>query len=125
MTLRDVPPTEWRSFLEAFSRAHRAWMGTLHGFVDGATVTHIPSVVLKSVMLERSGSGAVLRIIFTNGVALCVARPCVVRVQAADGAERALEIETADGGFVRLAFRATALPEQLDGVAQLENVRFG
>jgi hypothetical protein len=40
-----------------------------------------------------------------------------VRVQTDDGAERALEVETADGGFIRLAFRATALPEQLDGVA--------
>jgi hypothetical protein len=41
-----------------------------------------------------------------------------VRVQEAnDGAEWALEIDTAEGAFMRIAFRATALPEQLDGIA--------
>jgi hypothetical protein len=34
-----------------------------------------------------------------------------------DGAECALEVDTAEGAFIRLAFRATALPEQLDGIA--------
>jgi hypothetical protein len=41
-----------------------------------------------------------------------------VRVQEADdGAEWALEVDAADDVFVRMAFRATALPEQLDGLA--------
>jgi hypothetical protein len=41
-----------------------------------------------------------------------------LRVQEADdGAEWALEVDTADGAFIRMAFRATALPEQLDGIA--------
>jgi hypothetical protein len=41
-----------------------------------------------------------------------------VRVQEADnGAEWALEVDTAEGAFMRIAFRATALPEQLDGIA--------
>jgi hypothetical protein len=121
MTLRDVPQSEWRSFLEGFSREHCAWIGTIHGLVGGAPVTHVPSMALKSVTLDSgASSGFVLRITFVNGVSLCAVRPCVVRVQADDGAERALEVETADGGFVRLAFRATALPEQLDGVASGE-----
>lgn len=117
MTVRDVPRAEWSSFLVAFSRVHCAWMGTLHGLVEGAMVTHIPSIVLKSVMFESGASNPVLRITFATGVSLCVARPSVVRVQTDDGAERALEVETAEGGFIRLAFRATALPEQLDGLA--------
>jgi hypothetical protein len=120
MTVRDLPRSEWPSFLEAFSRAHCAWIGTLHGLVEKTIVTHIPSVALKSVMLESGASGPIVRVTFINGVSLCVARPCVVRVQTDDGTERALEVETADGGFTRLAFRATALPEQLDGVAPLE-----
>jgi hypothetical protein len=37
-----------------------------------------------------------------------------------DGAERALEIDAAEGTFVRLAFRATARPEELDGMAPAE-----
>jgi hypothetical protein len=122
MTVRDLPQSEWRSFLEGFSRGHRAWMGTIHGLVAGAPVTHIPSVALKSVTLVSGASGPILRITFVNGVSLCAVRPCVVRVQTDDGAEHALEVETADGGFIRLAFRATALPEQLDGIAPGELV---
>jgi hypothetical protein len=117
MTVRDVSRSEWPSFLEHFSREHRAWISTMHGLVAGAPLTHIPSVALKSVTLESDVPGPIVRITFFNGVSLCAVRPCVVRVQTDDGAERALEVETADGGFIRLAFRATALPEQLDGIA--------
>jgi len=117
MTIRDVPQSEWGSFLERFGREHRAWIGSLHGLVAGAPNTRIPSVALKSVTLESDASDPIVRITFVNGVSLCAVRPCIVRIQTDDGAERALEVETADGGFIRLAFRATALPEQLDGIA--------
>jgi hypothetical protein len=41
-----------------------------------------------------------------------------VRVQQrSDGAECALEVETVEGAFVRVAFRASALPVELDGIA--------
>jgi dienelactone hydrolase len=117
MTVRDVPRSEWRSFLEHFSREHCAWIGTIHGLLAGALMTHIQSATLKSVRLESGASGPVLRITFGNGISLCAAQPRILRVQTDDGAERALEVETADGGFIRLAFHATALPEQLDGIA--------
>jgi hypothetical protein len=116
MTVRDVPRGEWPAFLEGFSREHRAWIGTIHGLVGGAPITHIPAVALKSVTLDSGVSGSILRIMFVNGISLCAAQPSVLRVETEDGAERALEVETADGGFIRLAFRATALPEELDGV---------
>jgi hypothetical protein len=117
MTVRDVPRSDWPAFLEGFSREHCAWIGTIHGLVGGALVTHIPAVALKSVTLDSGVSGSILRITFVNGISLCAAQPCVLRVQTEDGGERALEVETADDGFIRLAYRATALPEELDGVA--------
>jgi hypothetical protein len=43
-----------------------------------------------------------------------------MRVQSEDRGDRALEAETADGVFIRLAFRAPAFPEQLDGLAPAE-----
>jgi hypothetical protein len=125
MTVRDVPRCEWPAFLEGFSREHCAWIGTINGLVGGAPVTHIPSVALKSVTLDTGASGPLLRMTFINGISLCAVQPCRVRVQTDDRAERALEIETADGGFIRLAFRAAALPEQLDGVAPGELIAEG
>jgi hypothetical protein len=117
MAIRDVPRSEWRAFLADFSRGHAAWLGTVSGLVAGAPVTHIESVPLKSVTLDSDPSGPVLRMAFRNGISLCAVQPCRMRVQTEDGAERALEVETAEGGLIRLAFRAVALPEQLDGVA--------
>jgi hypothetical protein len=118
VTIRDVPACEWRPFLARFSRAHRAWLTTLHGLERGAPVTSVPSVAIESVALESRGPEHVVRVRFVNGISLCVPRPSAVRVQEADdGAEWALEVDTADGAFMRMAFRATVLPEQLDGVA--------
>jgi hypothetical protein len=118
MIIRNVPPSEWRSLLERFSREHRAWLATIHGVVGEALVTRVPCAALKSVTLENGVSGKVLRVTLVNGVSLCAVRPCAMRVQQMrNGAECAVEVDTADAGFIRLAFRAAALPEQLDGVA--------
>ena len=48
--------------------------------------------------------------------AYTVPAPCASRRQIS-GVVQALEIDAPDGQFIRLAFRATALPEQLDGLA--------
>lgn len=69
-----------------------------------------------------SGSIAGVRLEFISDAdSLYVDRPCVLRTQQTDdGLIQALEIETATDDFVRLAFRATARPEQLDGLAPRE-----
>jgi len=116
-----VPAVEWRTFLERFGRRHRAWLATIHGVERGAPVTRIPSLALAAVMLDGRGPDDVVRLTFANGVSLCAPRPRAVRVQRTEqGAESALEIDTADDGFLRMAFRATALPEEVDGAAPAE-----
>jgi hypothetical protein len=50
--------------------------------------------------------------------ALCAHSPCALRIQLTPaGVVQALEIDGPGEQFIRLAFRATALPEQLDGLA--------
>lgn len=116
-----VPAVEWCVFLERFSRRHRGWLATMHGLEQGLPLTRVPSERFESVALERSDFDHLVRVTFANGISLCALRPRAVRVQQTDeGAEAALEVETAAGAFIRLAFRATALPDQLDGVAPAE-----
>ena len=116
-----VPAVEWRTFLEGFGRRHRGWLATIHGLERGAPVTRIPSLALAAVTLDGGGPDDVVRLTFANGVSLCAPRPRAVRVQRTElGAERALEIDMADEGFLRMAFRATALPEEVDGAAPTE-----
>jgi hypothetical protein len=117
MTIRYIPPPQWRSFLERFSREHRAWLATVHGVEHGRPVTRVPCVAIRVVSLEGNPPDCVVRVTFRNGVSLCAPRPVAVRVQKTnDGPDRALEIDTAAGGFVRVAYRATARSEELDGV---------
>ena len=116
-----IPAVEWQSFLERFGRRHRAWLMTVHGVEQGMPVTRAVSVRLESVALERCGQDYLVRVTFGNGGSLCAPRPRAIRVQqTVEGAEWALEIETADGAFVRLAFRATTMPDQLDGLVHGE-----
>lgn len=116
-----VPAVEWSGFLERFSRRHRTWLATIHGVARELPLTRIPSEAFEAIALERCDSDHLVRLTFANGISLCAPRPRAIRVQETnDGAEAALEVETADGAFIRLAFRAAALPEQLDGVAPAE-----
>jgi hypothetical protein len=70
-------------------------------------------------MKSASASADVVKLEFLgDSQPLCVHRPCALRIQQTDlGRVHALEIETANGQFLRLAFRATPLPELLDGLA--------
>jgi hypothetical protein len=86
-------------------------------------LTRVPSVAIRSVSLEEDLPDGVVRVTFGNRLSLCVPRPSVIRVQKTDdGADCALEIDTVTGGLVRVAFRATARPEELDGVAPGESI---
>ena len=118
MTTRDIPRTEWASFFEGFSRQHCAWLATIHGVDRGMPLTRVASSAIAAVSLERDGDEQAVRLMLGNHLSLWIARPCAVRMQQADdGADRALEIEAEGHFFLRVAFRAAARPEELDGLA--------
>jgi hypothetical protein len=120
---RDVTFGDWPSFFERFSREHRTWRASVHGIQGDLPITGVASVPLESVSLDTRGFDHVVRLRFLNGVSLCVLQPRDVRVEETDeGIASALEIVSADGAFVRVAFRATAPAEQLDGLAPGEAV---
>jgi hypothetical protein len=118
MKTHDVPRTEWPEFLARFNREHRAWLATIHGMEHGLPLTRVPSVPIKAVTLVSERPDDTLRLTLGNGISLCAPRPRALRVQEAEeGIERALEIETVDGALIRIAFRAVARPDELDGLA--------
>jgi hypothetical protein len=113
--IHEVPAADWCLFLEGISRAHRAWLATIHVVDTGGAVTRRMQVRLKSATHVFD---AALFEFMDDGQSFCARHPCALRLQETNiGAVQALEIETLEGQFVRLAFRATALPEQLDGLA--------
>ena len=120
--IKEVPAGEWCPFLEGFGREHRAWLATVHVVDTVGAVTRWTQVRLKSATHVVD---AALIEFLPEGPSLCARRPCALRIQQADGAVQAVEIDTLDGQFFRVSFRATALPEQLDGLAPGESARAG
>ena len=113
--IREVPTREWGSFLEQFGREHRAWLATVHVVDARGTVTRSAQIPLK---LSAVSADAVTLEFIGEAHSFSARPPCALRIQETDiGAVQALEIDGPDGQFIRLAFRATALPEQLDGLA--------
>ena len=115
---QEVPTGQWERFLERFGREHRAWLATVHVVDAGTTVHRSTAVPMKAA----SASADFAKLEFLNETQpVCVYRPCTLRIQQTDlGLVSALEIETAHGQFIRLAFRATPKPEQLDGLTRGE-----
>ena len=113
--IREVPAGEWRRFLERFSREHRAWLATVHVVDARGTVTRCAQIPLKSA---AASADAVTLEFLHEAHSLCARNPSALRIQRTDiGLAQALEIDGSDGQLIRLAFRATAMPEQLDGLA--------
>jgi hypothetical protein len=110
-----MPVGEWGPFLERFGREHRAWLATVHVVDAPGTVTRAAQIPLKSA---AASADAVTLEFLCEARSLCAPGPRALRIQLTDiGLIQALEIDGAEGRFIRLAFRATALPEQLDGLA--------
>ena len=111
----QVPAAEWPAVLEQFGRGHHAWLATVHVVDRQGGVSRGDRRPLKAA---TAIAGAVRLDFFDDGHSLSVRRPCGLRIQETEsGLTQAMELETADGQLVRVAFRATARPEQLDGVA--------
>jgi hypothetical protein len=119
--IRDVPIGEWGSFVERFGREHHAWLATVHAIDARGTVTRSAQKPLKSA---TASAGAMTLEFIGDAHSLSAHHPCALRIQETDiGLVQALEIDGPEGQFIRLAFRATAMPEQLDGLAPGELTR--
>lgn len=125
MSVHDIPRSRWADVLEQFSRGHRGWLASVVTVRPGPELTsHTDWRPLESVTVTRTaGRPTAIRVRFQGGPTVCVRAPRTLGVDRRnDGAERALEIDAAGGEFVRIVFRATALPEEVDGIAPAELV---
>jgi hypothetical protein len=125
MQLRDVPAPEWRGFLEQFGRDHRGWLATVErrypGISSAIEIRERPLVAIET--RGEDGSIVDIQVHFHPDMRpddrITIALPKTIRVELNDdGAAEGVEIESARGERVHIAFRG-ALPEGLllDGVA--------
>ena len=123
METREIPRSEWRSFFDVFSRQHEGWLATLETFGQEIGAQAEPGELpLKSVTLTPVvGKSEAITInlgeIPKDHIKHTIIEPTHVwLVQTSEGANAALEIESADETKTLLRFRSSVLPELVDGV---------
>ena len=123
METREIPRSEWRSFFDVFSRQHEGWLATLETFGQEIGAQAEPGELpLKGVSLTPVvGKSEAITIDLgktsEDHIKHTVIEPTHVwLVQTAEGANAALEIESADETKTLLRFRSPVLPELVDGV---------
>lgn len=109
--------------VEQFSRAHRGWLTRVVRVSPGPEfVSDTDWHLLDSLTVIRTGTYAAAICVNLQGVpTVSVRAPRTLGVdRREDGAERGLEIDAAGGEFVRIVFRASARPEEVDAIAPAE-----
>ena len=108
--------------MDGFSRQHEGWLVTVEvlGSEVGAQV-EAQGLPLRGVTAELKGGEDTISITIggkdAERVTHTITRPTHVRIeQAENGADMALQIESADGVATLVRFRSPMLPEMVDGV---------
>jgi RNA:NAD 2'-phosphotransferase (TPT1/KptA family) len=115
MSIEVIPRSRWREFLNGFSRAHQGWLVTLESVPPSAD----PSVLMHNVPLLGVSDDQGRIVVATAGGASHTDRivdAVALRVDRVEGADRGLEIESADGNVWRLRFRSVVPTELVDGM---------
>jgi hypothetical protein len=123
METKEIPRSEWRSFFDVFTRQHEGWLATLEMFGPEIGAQPEPgefplrTVTLTSVVGESEAIEISLGKTPQDHLKHTVIEPTHVwLVQTSEGANAALEIESADDTKTLLRFRSPVLPEFVDGV---------
>ena len=123
MTTKEIPRPEWNSFFDAFSRQHEGWLATLEVFApDLGAQEEARELPLEGVSIA-SGNNAAESIAINLGkdpqdhITHTVTAPEHVWLeQTSEGANAALEIESANETKTLLRFRSALPSEMIDGV---------
>ncbi len=131
MPTHEIPREQWVSFFDSFSGKHQGWLVTIQ--VIGSDVgaqAEARERPLEGISADLKDN--------ENFVNITVGRMPEDRLthtvrdtarvwlkQSDEGADEALEIESKDGTKTLLIFRATVLPDTLDGITVDEQASTG
>lgn len=119
----EVPRDAWVSTFDEFTRVHRGWLVSIEVLnADLGAQSAIEDLPLLGISADRLGEDGTIAISVAGAgrehlthFIQAVAR--MYREQTPEGADIALEIESADGTRTILRFRVAARPETVDGIA--------
>jgi hypothetical protein len=117
----ELPAETWTRTLDEFSALHEGWLVSLDVLEETIGAQHaIDNLPLLGVSADPT-DGAIAITISAGGLAEHITHtihaPTRVQIERReDGADVALQIESAGGARAILQFRVAALPETVDGV---------
>jgi hypothetical protein len=116
----EIPRYKWPAFFDSFSGQHEGWLARVEivreGFPTEIAVDELP---LEGISADLKDKEQTISIRLGDDMAECVSvenPQHVVLEQTDEGADRALEIDSADGRKTMVRFRTTLLPENVDGL---------
>jgi hypothetical protein len=124
MRTRQIPKSEWPTFLDHFSRKHEGWLVKLEIFnPDLGAQLEGTGLALQGLTDEWDEAGGNTIMIMAgnepdNHVTHSIMNPTEVSLEHTEGgADVALSIKSADGITALLSFRAAVFPDTVDAVA--------
>src|SRR6266567_4551245 len=121
MLAQEIPPPEWTSFFDSFSRQHHGWLATLEVFgseVGAQEEAHELPLEGVSVASEREAAESItisLGKTPEDHVSHTINQPAHVWLeQTSERVNAALEIESEDKSKTLLRFRSPVPPEFVD-----------
>ena len=118
----EIPREAWVHKLNEFARIHEGWLVSLDVLAgDFGAQPQIDNLPLLGVSADRIDHDGTITVSVARSVREHFTRiiEAVTGIQIErtdDGADAALQIETADGTRTILRFRAAVLPKTVDGV---------
>ena len=123
MPTQEIPRKEWNNFFDTFSRQHEGWLATLEvltaeiGAQEEAHELPLEGVSVASETDESESIAISMGKTPEAHISHTIVKPAHVWLeQTSEGANAALEIESADGSKSLLRFRSPMPPEFVDGV---------
>src|ERR1041385_1287901 len=120
MQTQEIPRSEWRGFLDSFSRQHEGWLATLKvlgadvGAEEEGRALPLAGVSLSSASDETEAISIDLGTKPDEHVSHAISEPTGVWLeQTEEGANAALEIEVADGTKTRSEEHTSELQSRL------------
>jgi hypothetical protein len=123
MSTQEIPRDEWRTFLDKYSRQHEGWLATLEVFApdigaqEEARDLPLEGITADSKDADPNAISISLGDNPEDHVTHTITHPTRLWLeQTAEGANAALEIESAGDVKTLLRFRSALPAEMVDGV---------
>jgi len=123
MPTQEIPRAQWATFLDTFTQQHEGWLATLEVFApDLGAQQEARNLPLEGITTAaKNGDPETISISLGKSpedhLTHTITQPTHLWLaQTAEGANAALEIESADDVKTLLRFRSTLPSEMVDGV---------